>query len=503
MVLRIDQNTNLQDFQRSLNDADDDAEIVLNYSLRTSCGYRLASIFTGETPVTDRVSGLINEKIKARIEETFNITYELLEFRAAKGVADQLLKDCEMSCSDLKSVRSVKRIFAEIDNGVIESVGSPDPAIDLTLRNEGTAEAQAENAVKLLLGARFDSGLINFDLIKGILFVKNPDLMKGFTQALQKVTLDIFNRLSSPDVSQNQKEILDILLGSINAYYPFSEPEDGTELMIPQKIEGTWVAVTYIAETLNLTPDWLASPVPALGLTPKEGSPEGTAPLLIFRGTPQPSASGSLPATLSDMVPGYSVGEYIYEHGGKDIIQGWINRSHAKFGGVKLFGTSLGGSLSLLSMAHQPEKVREVQIYGSTSLTREATNVYTRNRPVENLPEVHIYWNNGDMVPLIGVGFHPDWHLHKIIVPTLQDPGSAHAFLNAARPKIIVMKMDPEVDSRSASRRVFNVFYQILCILVVPLAITLLALSALSIYVCNKFKRRRNLQPLLVRDELV
>ncbi len=470
-MIKISENTTWNEFQRCLNEGfNHPSQIILDNPPKRNFAERIVASIYGNNPVALKVYQLILEKIRDQIIQNTGVTYGNLESYALKAAADQIMEEAQVSFRGLNHSVEVKKVWDKIDEKIILAVSSA--SFDLKMSDENSPAAKAENIVKALMGGQLNLDMVTMDLVRAVLVEKDHSFMAGFQQGLNGVLEQIWEKLQATP----NDPFLEILIGAVLSLYPFCEPEKGTRLNVPRKIKDEWKLVEFEINMLNLTPD-SPSPIPAYALTPFNK----TKPILIFRGTPQPSASGSLHATLSDIIPGYSVGEYIYEKSAKDIIQNWVNEAFKDFEKVDLFGTSLGGSLSLITMAWQPDKIGEVRIYGPASLQGHAMAIYEKHiEKLEDRPKVYVYWNKGDSVPFVGEGFHKDWNLYKLITTAVQDPISAHASLLAARPKTILIKMDPEVDSKSIYRRIFNLFYKIICVVLLPLTITLYALSILK-----------------------
>lgn len=438
---------------------------------KSSFGARIRAAFTGETATTDKIKELVKDKIKAYLSDTFDVAYGEEEQLSIDYAYEHLMQECELKNSDLKTLSAVEKLFKKIDGGIFYTAGTIASIYpDSNLKKEKTAEADAENVLKILMGAPFNTSVISPSLLKAVLISKDKARMEALKTELEALGKVAFDKLNSEiPVSVESEKLYEALIGNLLALYPFTEPTDNSQLQIPQKIAGKWALVTYTINHLPVSPSWLGEPIPAYGLKPQNN--EKASPLLLFRGTPQPTASGSLLALASDIVPGYSVGEIFYEHAEKNVIQPWIEAAHKEFGKVKIFGQSLGGSLSLLTLSRQPDKVCEVNVYGSPALLNSSLKIYeerTKGMAQADKPKVNLYWNNGDPVPLAGAAFHQDWNLYKVIIPARQNGGLAHASLNVARPKVLLMKLDPKVDSCKTARRVTHFFHQLFSVLLLP-----------------------------------
>ena len=93
---------------------------------------------------------------------------------------------------------------------------------------------------------------------------------------------------------------------------------------------------------------------------------------------------------------------------------------------------------------------------------------------------VNAYINDGDPVPYAGMGAHSHWNVYKLFIPAARPFLLAHAALYAAFSKVVVMKIDPEADGQTTLRKVMNVVHHILMLFILPIIMTLIALTALK-----------------------
>ncbi len=488
-VLQITNEMTWKEFEHNLVNSNPTDKITTNTP--SSFSRRFCAAFTRRSDVADKVTVLIKQKLIDHLKENFGVEYTLNEKVAIDATFDQLMLECGVNYQSLKTVGQAIKVFQKIDQNVIECAETLFPIAEneVAVENKSKAQLDAENIVKLLCGGPLNLKAISARLIIAVLIRRDKKRMQALSQELQKVSQQVYRtHLCSDNINPNQEKLAEIFLGNILALYPFTEPEPGSTLEIPQKIENKWQIVTYRVDVLPLTAPFLGAPVCALALSPNTRN--GASPLLLFRGTPHPTASGSLLAMLSDIIPGLSVGEITYGTSARLRINQWIDTAHTDFGKIKIYGQSLGGSLSLLVVSRHLDKVKEVHAYGSPSLTRRSMKIYNQRRTsLSELPRVHIYWNNKDYVPLAGRGFHQDWHLHKVFIPAKQASLLAHASLNTAYPKVIVMKINQDIDRQRRERRIFNIFHEVMSVLLMPITCTLgllLILKASTIKICSK-----------------
>lgn len=485
--ININNATTWQELEKGIK-ADSALKINLEGSPRSTMS-RFCSLFTGYSPVADKVTELGKQKLRDHIHDKFGVSFNQGEDFSIDSVFDQLMVESKNSYKDLRTVGAVQKLFKTIKSNIIEVAGTLFPVHKdgLALRADKSAEAEAENVIKIMMGAPFNKSVISSKLIKAVFISKDRIQMDGFKNELESVSKSIYSHLTTEVVTPEQEKLAEMILGNILALYPFSEPAGDSTLQVPQKIAGKWEMVTYTVDNLPMTPTWLGEPVPAFGLKPLNN--QAASPLLLFRGTPQPTGSGSMLATASDLIPGFSVGEILYNFSETKVIQPWIERVNKEFGKIKLYGQSLGGSLSLLTLSRHPDKIGEVHAYGSPGILGKSLKSYENNsKDIADLdkPKVNLYWNLGDPVPLT-YRFHKDWNLYKVFIPVKQNGGVAHASLNFARPKVVMMKINIEIENSKRSRKIFTLFYQTISLFLLPVTGGLFVFSALKVIVVNTY----------------
>ncbi|MBS0654896.1 MAG: hypothetical protein JSR46_03890 [Verrucomicrobia bacterium] len=275
---------------------------------------------------------------------------------------------------------------------------------DLTLRPASTAEEEAKNFVKFLFSSQpYSSRLVSRRARKALLYKRDPELLLAIQNELQELSKRAVQ--STEDVA-----LANLVIGRILALYPFLEPT--TALEVPVRINEKWEIVTYALERLELSWLSLGSPLTAFGLT----APSFPS-LLLLMGTPPPTISGTLLSVWTDFVPGGAVGELAFSLFAKKRIKAWLDKQSAP---VMLYGQSLGAALALHTVCAFDEKIDSVHAYCSPALHRRSLSRFTGHAKVK------IYWHKGDIVPLVGRGFHPLWKMVFIASAERQTPFFAH-----------------------------------------------------------------------------
>lgn len=473
----INSASNLQSFEKDLLNQ---ASHEIAWDSKQSCLEYIRGKITGRTQVTSKIFHLLQDKVIDIIHK-YDPTYKPQE-KTLKLIVKSIMGDANIRFRDLNETSVVRKIFDKLNQGnCIDTVSSHELNFKLERTPGDDNKTIAHNVVKILMGMPMDITNISLDLIKGVFWKADVDLMEGFKIGLDHKVQEVSEKLQNPNLTEKDEKLLVMVLGNLLSLYPFSEPKTRTVLTIPQKVDGKWTSVNYTIETLFLSPEEYGSQIPALGLVPD--NPEAN-PLLIFRGTPQPTASGSLLAMFSDVIPGYSVGEYIYKNFSEDLIKDWINKSGKK---VNLYGQSLGGSLSLITLVNQPHKINEVHIYGSPSLLESSMGDYSKLVKEGSKPDVNIYWNHGDFVPMTGSGFHEDWKVYRLLLPKKRDPLSSHTFVYSAFKDIVVVRIDPKDTCQSNYRKVMNIFHHALSVILMFGIYPAMHLMRLKVLVSKKF----------------
>jgi hypothetical protein len=338
--------------------------------------------------------------------------------------------------------------------GLLEKVYS-----DLRLLPNTSPRTEAENIVKFLFQAMpFNHNYFSKRLYQTLFLKKNSEFLADILNELQLVS-QILLKILQQSSDEIQKELCEFVLGQVLAFYPFLEPLPAV-LNIPQKINGRWLSIQYSTEKLELTPRWLGSPLTAYGLTSNEGHS-----LLLFMGTPQPTASGSFLSVWTDLVPGFMVGELAFRLFAKKKIKSWLDKQVV----VKIYGLSLGGSLAQLTACYLPDTITEVHAYGPPGLFSRAMKVFNGK------PKVAIYWQKGDLIPLLGSGFHPDFQLYKVSCLEKQDLFFGHVRAIPVLSYVKVEVLPPASNKRRCARLVFNASHIAFSILMFPILTLVLA----------------------------
>lgn len=382
-----------------------------------------------------------------------------------KKVVQQLLFNHDARSDALLKVGVARRVVNALPEE-LQACGCCQRVYPLMEFQEGE---ETKNVIRWLFGDPKIVGhnftVLTPKLLRAAAVRKDEELLRQAQRELEAIGFRLLGELQSGELDPSRERLTEIFLGQILALYPFFEPETGTILELPQKIDGKWELVTFRVEQIPLTPRWLGPPILAFGLLPQSGSEKGARPCLLFPGTSQPTASWSPLDTWADFVPGYSVGEFVYNYWAQDKIKQWIDeRAQQK---VEVTGISLGGSLTLLTVANLPERVHTARAYVPPAVRASVVGRYDQKLAAKEQsehPQVSLYWQDGDFISLVGAAWSKHWRAYRLIPGTHQDPISAHNKAFAAQPLTAVVRMDTEKDSRRLSRLLFNIAYEIACI---------------------------------------
>ncbi len=463
---------NVDSFEAYLSQTEE-AQIVFQNLPPCSYGRKILNWITGRSLVADKVYDLIKDKLK-----NYNINDYALEITIA-----HILDENNCKQKDLKTVAVARRVFDSINDGIIEGIVDQPPLFDLNLLFNGSAEADATNLLRLFMGANLSFKVSTLQLTKALFWSKNQEITLYFRRAIQTVFDKCFIEMNKLD--ETQQVFIEGFVGNLLALIPYTDPEKGEKIIVPQKINGVWEKIEYRCDPIKLTPDWLGTPFHALGLIP---SKEHAKPLLVYSPTLYPALSGSLLSAISTSIPGHTVGEMIYRYFGKKQIEQWLLKHES----VKAFGLSLGGAMTLLSICDFPNKFAEAFVYGSPApLERHLTRYDNQVKSIK--PNVHVFCNHGDYVLKVGTRYHDDWHLHTLIHPEAQtglDQLFVHGTNNNAVKGAIKLRKSARVDAQSSSRIWINIIHQVSSALILPVTITILALSILKSSIGLLFKKK-------------
>ena len=308
-------------------------------------------------------------------------------------------------------------------------------------------------------------------ILKAIFLEKDPEMLKAFCSALQKVLDEGFQNFQNGNV---REEIFNIFVQNAVAFLPFSYPEEGETFCIPAKVNGEWKRVEYrVEKRIELTEDKNSPRLPKLlteAITARLPSllsraitymittfvrdlfsshmpafklvnDEGALPYLVFLGTTYPGGDGFLATILSDLTPGFSPGGIAIRLGEENL-----RKALSEGEKVRLVGLSLGGALTLKAADLFKESVLDAYAFNPPG-SYDWEN-YTTDLPI------HIFWQWNDMVAR--GGYFPEGEnvtLTHVLRERSEDPLNAHQRVYTANPEVTLLRGSTTLENHSWKRR--------------------------------------------------
>lgn len=231
--------------------------------------------------------------------------------------------------------------------------------------------------------------------------------------------------------------VSEMLVGNLIALLPFFDFENESKLYLLRYIDQEWKLVQYELKHIPL----VQGEVYAYGMQPVDEAQ--ALPILIFRGTPYPSAQGFLEAIWSDLHPIKSIGEEIFEKGKIELDQ-WMEGKPK----VECYGMSLGGALAYHA-GHAYGKQIEVHAYASPGLV-----------PMKGgLAKIHgrVFFHLSDLIR--SIGYHPEsdnFEIYAVVTDANLNFITAHAHPTGLGPTL-VLKIDPKLENQTWTRYLANI----------------------------------------------
>jgi hypothetical protein len=303
------------------------------------------------------------------------------------------------------------------------------------------SDSQVGEMVRYLLGrGTFSSDWVHWKNVRGVLFKKDPALLKEMREEFRSILKACANRHP-----KNAKEdlLLQTFIGNVIALLPYSYPEEGEGFIIPQKIDGQWKSCHYTVDRrIELMESQFASPLVHYGFVSNEGPP-----LLSFLGTTYPAGDGFIASIFSSFVPGFSVGEVPYLLD-KDNISCWLEGKE----GVRLFGVSLGGALAFHTLKDHRQKIDQVHAYSPVGL-------FARNwkETYDDSPEINIYYQSNDIVPRLGIfPVGKKVTIYRLFPENIENAFNAHFRVYTGGKKVQILRSNPEYENSKFSRGILT-----------------------------------------------
>jgi hypothetical protein len=304
------------------------------------------------------------------------------------------------------------------------------------LWKESGTDLHLESIFRLFLDDQSTLKEVDFSMQEKLaLFWKYDDtIITQFRTRFEQIFRDFYHHSVW---TQHDPLVTEMLVGNLIAIYPLFDPTPGSDVDLLQQIDGTWHLVKYRTESIQLVED----KVLAYGLTPLDN--EKALPLILFCGTPYPSAKGFWEAVKSDLHPFRSVGETIFLEG-KDSIDAWMGSKPT----VKCYGLSLGGALAYyLGKTYQDR----VTIYAYV-----APGLLMKPKEMKKIQGVS-YFHIDDYVA--SVGYHPtgiNFSCYGVITEAKRNFLLAHARPVGCNPTLVI-EINARHENQSTSRHLLTI----------------------------------------------
>lgn len=294
-------------------------------------------------------------------------------------------------------------------------------------------------------------------LLRAVFWERDPELLAEAREGLRETLLELYEIVLGHSIGSfgSLPHLpLEAAIGNLLAIYPFLDPQEGEILSVPLKVDSAWHLKEYSVGKIPLTPNFFPSPMYAFVLTPLD---EQMPPILLFKGTTYPTDDGFFISILSDLNPFASVGEYAFRMG-KVKLKQWLDASTTSNRKARVYGMSLGGSLSLQTAIAFPSQIEQVHAYSPPALSHR--NIRDWQETTSDKPEVFVYCNEGDFVPQFGMGWAEDWNVMDVIALEEYNPILSHCRIFTAE-DVILMERNVGRDHESFTRRFFSTLQMI------------------------------------------
>lgn len=249
-------------------------------------------------------------------------------------------------------------------------------------------------------------------------------------------------------------EIAIIGIKNMLAHLAFFGPLHGQVFTVPTYLNERWEPVNYVVNRIRISPeDYPFSPYYAYGLMPEKTVSQVPA-LILFSGTAYPSACGSFFTYLADLYPFKSVGMWAFEQGRKSIEK--FVKQACRHTGIKVdaIGQSLGACMAIHMATELSELVAHVHAFSPAALlSKDLKRWNEKVQKGDSLPEVHIYRQQNDIVPLFGNAWGKGWYINYVRGCEIKDSLEGHVRIGSAAKKVTICRIKETV--RPSLRRSF------------------------------------------------
>jgi len=316
----------------------------------------------------------------------------------------------------------------------------------------------------------FSSHLLSPSFLGSLLVRKDVSELMGLRLQIQGVLNRLFTQeeilLDCCNVKDklNQKEIL---INNILSYYAFTEPLQNESLRVPTKVDGEWKMIEYRVDKIRLTSPVFSDPYYAYGLVPQHPNQNAGSKILYMGTNRTPTANGSRYSKFVDVIPGQSVGELLYRIG-RNKIESWINEQYLYTKKkVTAIGTSMGGSVSLITHIENPDKVNSVA-FNPPALLPHMSRVYKKRlngkKPAQDA--IKIYTQKLDFVPYLGVWFPENALMYRFTANKNFTPNkfNSHVKSYIAMDPSSIKRIFPAEKNGGFRRWAYTIVWQMVCV---------------------------------------
>jgi len=263
----------------------------------------------------------------------------------------------------------------------------------------------------------------------------------------------VFSRLLEQiNTEKHPDKVTEALVDHVIGIYAFMQPQEGSQVQLLQKIDGSWQLVTYQIERILMTDTTLATPVHAYGCMPIDN--DKANPLLLYRGTTFRTQDGALLSYMADLTPMHSVGELIYKQG-REAVHSFITRTDKI---VNVYGISLGGALSILTGEDFPDKTMVHAHAAPGKLPCTTSRITGEN----------IYHDSDIVVPTLGF-FDESLQIYRTL--TAEDEAmrrnfhKAHMLPAAGTVPTLILRVNTKYENERLFRTIWTIFHQAMSVI--------------------------------------
>lgn len=265
------------------------------------------------------------------------------------------------------------------------------------------------------------------NLLKAVIWKTDPILFQEGRELIHEILTSMCAHLNGHKADTSSPHNKDFhfeeIIGDLLSLYPYMQPVNGGTFLVPIIMDGQWQAVAYTVQEVQLTPDWMGSPLVAYGLTSLNPK---APPLLLFKGTTYPADSGFALSLLTDINPGDAVGAYAFRIG-KAKIQEWLQKHARGENKAIIYGKSLGGAQACRTALYFRQHVRKVMAYGAPGFSLNELRLLTRSYHQKDHPLINVFCQKGDRVPYVDRMAEKGIHYYQILGEKKRSGFLAHA----------------------------------------------------------------------------